>query len=57
MDADKVEKKQGGSMAQYGYILNQEKQENRADAYKKKDLEKMTLFHLREICRKVFAGG
>jgi len=43
---------QGGSMAQYGYILNQEKQENRAGAYKKRDLEKMTLFHLREICRK-----
>ena len=39
-------------MAQYGYILNQEKQENRAGAYKKRDLEKMTLFHLREICRK-----
>ncbi len=39
-------------MGRYGYILNQEKGENLADTYKKKDLEKMTLFHLREICRK-----
>jgi len=39
-------------MGQYGYILNQEKQEGQVHAYKKKDLEKMTLFHLREICRK-----
>ena len=39
-------------MGRYGYILNQENREKPEETYKKKDLEKMTLFHLREICRK-----
>lgn len=39
-------------MSRYTYTLNQEQKTEEHTAYKRKDLEKMTLFHLREICRK-----
>ena len=39
-------------MSQYTYTLNQERKEKVPSIYSQKDLEKMTLFHLREICRK-----
>lgn len=39
-------------MSRYTYTLNQNQKTEEHTAYKRKDLEKMTLFHLREICRK-----
>lgn len=39
-------------MGRYTYTLNREQQTEEHGTYKHKDLEKMTLFHLREICRK-----
>ncbi len=39
-------------MSRYTYTLNQKQKEEPANTYKQKDLEKMTMFHLREICRK-----
>ena len=39
-------------MSRYTYTLNREQKTKEHGTYKRKDLEKMTLFHLREICRK-----
>ena len=39
-------------MSRYTYTLNQNQKTEEHTTYKRKDLEKMTLFHLREICRK-----
>lgn len=39
-------------MSRYTYILNREREAEEHRTYKWKDLEKMTLFHLREICRR-----
>lgn len=39
-------------MSRYTYTLNREQKTEEGATYKRKDLEKMTLFHLREICRK-----
>lgn len=39
-------------MGQYTYILKRGEAESTQDTYRQKDLEKMTLFHLKEICRK-----
>lgn len=39
-------------MSRYTYTLNREQKKEENGTYKRKDLEKMTLFHLREICRK-----
>lgn len=39
-------------MSQYTYTLNRKPIEETVTTYKRKELEKMTLFHLREICRK-----
>lgn len=39
-------------MSRYTYTLNREQRDENVNTYKRKDLEKMTLFHLREICRK-----
>ncbi len=39
-------------MSRYTYTLNREQKTEEHAAYKRRDLEKMTLFHLREICRK-----
>lgn len=39
-------------MSRYTYTLNREQKIEEKATYKRKDLEKMTLFHLREICRK-----
>lgn len=39
-------------MSRYTYTLNREQKKEEYGTYKRKDLEKMTLFHLREICRK-----
>lgn len=39
-------------MSRYTYTLNQQQREENSATYKRKDLEKMTMFHLREICRK-----
>ena len=40
------------NMSRYTYTLNREQKTKEHGTYKRKDLEKMTLFHLREICRK-----
>lgn len=39
-------------MSRYTYTLNRDRKIEENATYKRKDLEKMTLFHLREICRK-----
>lgn len=39
-------------MSRYTYTLNRESRDESISTYKWKDLEKMTMFHLREICRK-----
>ena len=39
-------------MNRYSYTLNPDQGQEEMTTYKKKDLEKMTLFRLREICRK-----
>ena len=39
-------------MSRYTYTLNRDQKTEEHATYKRKDLEKMTLFHLREICRK-----
>lgn len=39
-------------MSQYTYTLNPNRKEEEKGAYKQSELEKMTTFHLREICRK-----
>lgn len=39
-------------MSRYTYTLNREQKTEEHRTYKRKDLEKMTLFHLREICRR-----
>lgn len=39
-------------MSRFTYTLNREQKIEEHATYKRKDLEKMTLFHLREICRK-----
>ncbi len=39
-------------MGRYTYTLNQKREEPSMNFYRRTDLEKMTLFHLREICRK-----
>lgn len=39
-------------MSQYTYTLNAKREETPANSYKRNELEKMTMFHLREICRK-----
>ena len=39
-------------MSRYTYTLNQNQKTEEHTTYKRKDPEKMTLFHLREICRK-----
>lgn len=39
-------------MGRYTYILNQKREEPSMSFYRRADLEKMTTFHLREICRK-----
>lgn len=39
-------------MSRYTYTLNRGQKTEEHGTYKRKDLEKMTLFHLREICRK-----
>lgn len=39
-------------MSQYTYTLNREQKKEENGTYKRKELEKMTMFHLREICRK-----
>ena len=38
-------------MSRYTYILNPTYEEMENDTYKQSKLEKMTTFHLREICR------
>ena len=39
-------------MSQYTYILHTVREESPATFYKRNELEKMTTFHLQEICRK-----
>lgn len=39
-------------MGQYTYTLNPDRGQEEQHTYKQSELEKMTLFHLREICRK-----
>lgn len=39
-------------MSQYTYMLRPNRPEEPVHTYKRNDLEKMTMFHLREICRK-----
>ena len=39
-------------MGRYTYTLNQKREEPSMNFYRRADLEKMTTFHLREICRK-----
>ncbi len=39
-------------MSQYTYTLNPNRQKEEKGTYKRSELEKMTTFHLREICRK-----
>lgn len=39
-------------MSRYTYTLNRKPEEPLRNSYRRNDLEKMTMFHLREICRK-----
>ncbi len=39
-------------MGRYTYTLNQDRREPEKETYRQSELEKMTTFHLREICRK-----
>ena len=39
-------------MRRYTYTLNPIRKELPINSYKRNELEKMTVFHLREICRK-----
>ena len=39
-------------MSRYTYTLNPKRAENGQNTYRKSELDKMTTFHLREICRK-----
>ena len=39
-------------MSGYTYTLNRKREEPSINSYKRNELEKMTTFHLREICRK-----
>ncbi len=39
-------------MSRYTYTLRPDRQEEPVHTYKRNELEKMTTFHLREICRK-----
>lgn len=44
--------KRGTGMSQYTYTLNPNRADDKNLTYKQSELEKMTAFHLREICRK-----